>query len=473
VPAGVTLTIKPGAALHFAPYVAFIVRGRLVAEGSPTQTIRLTRRDEDTYWGRIVIDETYADNRMTYTEIAYMEGLFVQYSRIQLRHNTIHDLHGDGIAITGGDTIIQGNLVFNIDCPAPQVCEGIHVRQVSSDNPARVLDNHVHHTDDDCLDINEATVIAERNILHHCADKGISVGISHEHGQRFNLAETPPASATLINNLVYSNTYGIAVKDGSFAHVIHNTIVHNEEGLALYEAHDHPGYGLGRASVINTILWNNENAITFNPPIDPRTVLTITYSDIEVDGQPPWEGEGNLNIAPGFRGAGEPPGAVDFHLRDDSPLIDVGQDTGTAIDLDRSPRLIGAAPDIGAYEVQAAQFLLMAWPGDRQIYLTWYTASNDTALASFAISYTLAPQGTMSIVPPSIVITALPTTTRAYTLTNLHNGIWYIVQVEARDAQENILRRSNIVTVMPADQYIYLPIVQRHVVHMKTSNVAP
>lgn len=42
----------------------------------------------------------------------------------------------------------------------------------------------------------------------------------------------------------------------------------------------------------------------------------------------------------------------DFHLKDKSPAIDKGIDTGLSFDLDGRPRAVGGAPDLGCYERQ-------------------------------------------------------------------------------------------------------------------------
>jgi hypothetical protein len=69
-------------------------------------------------------------------------------------------------------------------------------------------------------------------------------------------------------------------------------------------------------------------------------------------------GFGNLNVPPGFVDAG----AGDFHLRHDSPLLDMGDDIipPGSTDLDDRPRVVdsdgsgGPRADIGAYEYQRA-----------------------------------------------------------------------------------------------------------------------
>jgi spore coat protein CotH len=449
VPSGITLTIEPAVEVRFAPGVALRVYGRLLAEGTPTQTIRFTRRDPGTYWSRIVIVNSQADNRIGYAELEYMEGFYAQNSRVYLHHNSFHDLGRDALVSEGGQAIIQGNHIYNVSCS--DACEGIQIRNTPSHLTALVEDNHVHHIKDDCLDVNSSYVVVMRNRFHHCGDKGISVGLPHQHASALRpltLFATPPASATIVNTLIYSASTGIAVKDGAFAHIIHTTIVGNREGLLLDESWDHPGAGGGQARVVNTIIWDNKYPVRLDLQATPPATATIIHSDV----QGGWDGEGNLNVAPGFMGA------EDFHLRFDSPLVDAGRDEGITTDLDGHPRPLWGAPDMGAYEVQSPFVRLRARPGNRSIRLQWEVAGNNPALAGFAISTTVEAGAATAILPG--LITGIPTTTRSYTLTGLTNEVWYTVSVEAMDMLDNMLERSNQVTVRPTEGYtVYLPLV--------------
>jgi hypothetical protein len=472
VAAGVTLTIEPGVELYFAHKASLIVYGHLLAEGTPTQKILFTRRDEGTYWGTIAIIGSYADNRITHAVIEYtQEGLsnprsdgvtavdsrlmladsVLRYTRsssgvnsywhsiLQVLRNEIHDIQGDAVRVNGGEVVIQGNHIYNARFGIYSH-EGIAVLNMPPDSPALVADNHIHDVSDDCLDVNDSWVVVERNRVYNCPDKGISIGTAHQ---------VPPGtratSATVVNNLVYSSAIGIAVKDSAVARLVHNTIVDNaDDGLALYETER--GYGGGDATVVNTILWGNGQSIRR----DAISTVTVAYSDVE--GETPWSGDGNLNVDPVFRAPG------DYHLDVGSPVINGGRDEGVVTDLDRNPRLVGIAPDIGAYELQSL-IGLSAWPGDRKIHLVWWLAGHDPFVASFAISVTISPQGTVSY--PSALITGLPTTTLAYTLTDLVNYFWHTVAVEGWDAKDSLLMRSNAVTVMPTDIAVYLPLTVR------------
>jgi hypothetical protein len=472
VPAGITLTIEPGVELYFAPGASLIVYGRLWAEGTLEHGILFTRRDEGTYWGTIAIIDSYADNRIAYAVIEYTrEGLsnprsdgvtavdsrltladsvlrFTEsssgvnsywHSILQVLRNEIHDIQGDAVRVNGGQVVIQGNHVYNARYGIYSH-EGIAVLNMPPDSPALVADNHIHDVSDDCLDVNDSWVVIERNRIYNCPDKGISIGTAHQ---------VPPGtkatSATVVNNLVYSSAIGIAVKDSAVARLVHNTIADNEtEGLALYEVDS--GYGGGHATVVNTILWDNGQSIG----LDALSTVTVTHSDVE--GKVPWSGERNLNADPSFGAPG------DYHLGAGSPAVDAGREEGVIIDLDGHSRLVGTAPDMGAYELQSF-IRLSAWPADEKIHLAWWLAGHDPLLSSFSISVTVSPHGTIGY--SSTLVTGLPTTTQAYTLTGLANYVRYTATVEGRDANGGLLMRSNGVTVMPTDIYVYLPLTLR------------
>ncbi|MBN1488237.1 MAG: right-handed parallel beta-helix repeat-containing protein, partial [Anaerolineae bacterium] len=293
----------------------------------------------------------------------------------------------------------------------------------------------------------DSTVIMERNIIHGCGDKGISIGTNPTFPPG-----TRPASVTVVNTLVYSSYYGIAVKDSAIAHITHCTLSNNVYGLALYEAPDHPGLGGGQAKVINTIVWDNvKHDIYLNLENNPPPSITVSHSDIAGG----WPGQDNLNIKPEFKGQ------VNYHLEDDSPLINMGATIAITQDLEGNPRSIDGRPDIGAYEVQTPTFPLYARAEDRRIDLNWQIPYTLSELHSFAIVYTLSPPGSLSVILPA-TITGIPATDRAYVLTETINYAWYTFYVEAQDMENRALRRSPTVTAFPSDRRIYLPTILKY-----------
>ncbi len=470
VPVGVTLTVEPGTELYFAPNASLIVYGRLLAEGTPTQTILFTRRDAGSYWGAIALLYSSADNRITHAIIEYTSKLEGDVPRshgvtaygstltvadsvlrytggkdgagvvtgmgatLYLLRNEIHDIGGDAVHPTGGVAVIQGNHIYNARWGA-YYYEGIEISQMS-ETPALVLDNHIHDVSDDCLDVNDAWVVIERNRLHHCADKGISIGSAG------SLPGTRPLSATVVNNLVYASAIGVAVKDSAVARLAHNTLAGNGVGLTLYQ--DHAGYGGGDATVLNSIVWDNAQAID----LDGLSTLSVTYSDI----QGGWMGTGNLDVDPLFQDTL----SGDYHLAYGSPAVDAGLEAGVRTDLEGRRRPLGRAPDLGAFE-RASHLALSAWPGDAQVHLAWWGDTQNPALSSFAISFTVRPPGG-SAVYMARPITGVPTTTHRYTLTHLNNYAWYTIVVQGWDKSGDWFMRSNPVSVMPTDLYLYLPL---------------
>jgi hypothetical protein len=155
-------------------------------------------------------------------------------------------------------------------------------------------------------------------------------------------------ASTLINSVFDRNRAGqdggglfvsSSPGDGSATVVLHNTFSRNETGHswgAIAIATE------GRATVTNSIFWDNGGSEIGGPGS-----VSMTYSDVR-GGFP---GTGNIDADPRFAGAP----AGNFHLSPGSPCRDAGINTGSlpATDLDGNPRIQGAAPDMGAYELPA------------------------------------------------------------------------------------------------------------------------
>jgi hypothetical protein len=216
----------------------------------------------------------------------------------------------------------------------------------------------------------------------------------------------------------------------------------------------------------------------------------------------------NLEVAPGFKDEG----SYDFTLKNTSSMIDAGDflawvvssgsgttlqvddaryfhdgfgiegmagdliqlegQTGTAtiVDIDYSSHTLtldrplawsagqgvslaywGTAPDIGAYE-QVPELELSGAPGDKTIRLDWTVNITPPVTSTWQIGYA-SETGTVLLPPISI-----PTSTvRSHTLTGLTNNIWYTVTLSAMVDATSIM--SDTVTVMPADRFVYLPLV--------------
>jgi len=370
VPAGVTLTIEPGATLQFHTdrYLRVDEGGRLLAEGTEAQPIVFTR-EGSSYWGGILLYRTQADNRISHAVIEYTReviqtprthGVSAYGSRVTIadsviRHtdrsvavqsypssnysptihllrNEIYDIQSDAVHVTGGYAYIQGNYIHDVQYGVYPL-EGIEVSHMNILTPALLLDNHIHDVSDDCMDLNYSSAIIERNELHHCGDKGISIG--------------HPSSTTLVNNLIYGcmgskhdpySGTGIAVKDSAVSRIVNNTVTDNRHGIYLYEGHEEQGGGI--ATLVNCIVWDNQDS---SLKLDALSTITVTYSDIEEG----WPGEGNISTDPLFR---TPQSGV-YRLLEDSPCVDAGTGDGAPDeDIRGIHRPHGEGYDMGAHE---------------------------------------------------------------------------------------------------------------------------
>jgi len=369
----ITLTVEPGATLRFdAGRLMRVEDGaRLWIHGTAEQPAVLTAAEGQT-WGGILLWSTRSDNLIEHAVIEHVHEVLLNPrthgvtafasditirdsvlrhmrhsvavtadygSTLYLLRNEIYDIGTDAVHATGGVAVIQGNhihdsyydLSFN---PAPP--EGIEISRIGDDAgeaPAYLLDNRIHDITDDCLDLNDSSAVIERNIVHDCGDKGISMGGA--------------ISGTLTNNLVYEcrandndparTGFGIALKDGATAFLAHNTLVSNTHGLGLYEMH--AGAGGATATVVNSIIWgNDENVVSRD-----GSSLTVSYSNLPGG----WPGEGNRDADPLFRS----PLARNYRLQKESPCIDTAAPAGApSLDANRVARPQGAGYDRGAFE---------------------------------------------------------------------------------------------------------------------------
>lgn len=106
-------------------------------------------------------------------------------------------------------------------------------------------------------------------------------------------------------------------------------------------------------TVVNSIFWGNY-AGTEGSQIYAQgagSPLAVTSSDVAGG----WSGSGNINATPGFLDAGllanpGPNTLGDFRLEPGSPCLDVGEDTGVALDRWGDPAPQGGGRDVGADE---------------------------------------------------------------------------------------------------------------------------
>ena len=191
---------------------------------------------------------------------------------------------------------------------------------------------------------------ASPTISHCCIVANEGVGVKLWDKSHLTISDCVIAGNGAAGIEMWADTSGRFVKF-NYATVTNCTIVGNYE---------HGIYG-GYPAVTNCIVYHNGRA-SGSVQIDTRGP-TVTYSNVEGS----YEGTGNIDgqpcfVAPGYWDeATEPDGAWvagDYHLRWDSPCVDVGDPDfagAQMCDVDGEPRVIGERVDMGCDEVGPKQ----------------------------------------------------------------------------------------------------------------------
>ncbi|MBN2092987.1 T9SS type A sorting domain-containing protein [candidate division KSB1 bacterium] len=188
--------------------------------------------------------------------------------------------------------------------------------------------------------INQAlSLIIEGNIIHNNAVKR---GYGYGGGVLIGEYSYPK----VINNIIEGNSASVGgglIIAKSTADLINNTVINNQ-------ATNGGGINVRMSSkvyLMNTIVWGNQASTYAGIQLESGNTAQAACCDI----QGGWTGTGNINLDPKL--------VVDS-LLSDSPCIDAGiesHDFGNSvvcicppIDINGRPRLLGAHPDIGAWE---------------------------------------------------------------------------------------------------------------------------
>jgi hypothetical protein len=126
----------------------------------------------------------------------------------------------------------------------------------------------------------------------------------------------------------------------------------------------------------------------------------------------------------------------------------------------------GSAPDLGAYEIDAPlphygprpvdeppTLTLHAAPANQAIHLNWTFSGNLPPTSTWQIGY---QSQTGTLYPP---FTGITSPTRAFTLSDLGNYVWYTVTLNAMLGSTPWL--TDTARAMPTGIFVYLPAVPR------------
>jgi parallel beta-helix repeat protein len=280
-------------------------------------TVRNCRLGHNGRWGILTgyVDDFTAEGNEAHHSVAE-HGIYVSNScdRPIVRNNVVYSNHANGLhfngdaEIGGGDGLIQNALV-----------EGNVIYDNGSGGGSGIN-----------MDGGQNGVI-RNNLLYGNHSSGISLyRIDGAAGAKNNL---------IINNTIVQASdarWAINIRDASTGNTVRNNILwnaHPSRGVIAIDASSRSGFSSDYNSVMSR----------FSSDGDSTVISLATWQGLGYDTHSFVATPADNFVTPGS----------DFHLLSTSPAVDAGTSSNApATDLDGEPRPVGAAVDMGAYELQ-------------------------------------------------------------------------------------------------------------------------
>ena len=345
VPSGVTLTIEAGTSVEFNRGAGLTVEGRLIANGTPSQRIFLSRNGRETIrWGGLKFSGAQQTNQVHHVTIewsvsptittanstlsmiglrwsgAFDSYIFSDHSSILLKDSRLPNANGgefiNGSKVPeGGFWILEGN-EFGTTASGGDIVDFSGGRR--PDSMLQIVNNVFHAGPDDGLDLDGADALVDGNVFMNFRKSNSGTGDAHAIST--GVYEGRISDLTIVRNLFVDNEHALLMKEGAVALVENNTFVRSSLGtvnFAEIERRTFPPDGLVmRWNIVSDspLFRSLDVARALNPNLVPIFEQSLIFPN--VDGVP----DGNLLQDPRFL---DP--IFDFHLRPDSPAIGRGE----------------------------------------------------------------------------------------------------------------------------------------------------
>ncbi|RIK83172.1 MAG: hypothetical protein DCC68_04345 [Planctomycetota bacterium] len=359
VPAGVTLTIEPGASVYFDAGTQLTINGRLVAEGTKYNQIRFTRTPNTTAnWDGIQFANTMQDNRLSWAVVEWsspttggnqgMVGLSAsnltidhiyfdhaerrrvrsQNSSLIVRNSIFADIFGPGVApstdnlsehIWGGGIPAGGHWVVENNYFGRGKGHNDAIDFDSSLDPsgpvAQILNNFFAGGGDDATDMLGYVHIEGNTFVHNHKDEyNLDPGQSNVHS-------SSSGNYSVVRNIYYDVDHVTLTKENAFTTFANNTVITADFSAIYFDlAGQTSGPGLG-ASVGGSIFADLSNEGLF-AEIIASTQLALNRSIVPAGDPALGMGLGTGNV--GGDAHLTDPANLDFRLRPGSPAIGTG-----------------------------------------------------------------------------------------------------------------------------------------------------
>ena len=404
----VTLTIEPGVEVLFPSDASLIIEGKLHAEGSAMEPIRFgLNPDDESPWGHIKFQEStgpnlirhaiveaasdgdhpvhdraaiavwFSDLTLDHVELInnYSNPVYSEYGNVVLTNSTLHsDITGDLINVRHGSGFIDSCTFIGNDAPDT---DAIDYDQVVGGSILHCTIHSFHGENSDGIDLGEESesILIEGGVIHHCTDKGVSIGQA--------------SNATIRNMTIAHCALGVALKDQGAADLDHITFYGNQTAVSAYEKN--VGRGGGWGTVQNTLLSNSSDAPLTSDSLSSLLVMqSICDTDSLEDPEVNWAN-------PLFTD----PDGFDFTLLENSPALGAandGLDLGTLNHWPSSQRNVEIV-EIGyaGIENPNKEWIRLFNPSDESVDVTGYTLS-DAIQWTLAEAFVLEPGASLWVV---------------------------------------------------------------------------
>jgi hypothetical protein len=404
IKSNVTVRVAAGARVLLGTAATLVVNGRILAEGTEAQRIYFTRANTGQRWKGIRLIKAqessfvncvfeYADCAGTHLDYYdndcnaatpppnrnYHEAIVAIASKVTFDRCTFQNLpdggstaEGDAIAIISDDPQNTGEASANFfKCDFVGIGQGIHTRF----SYVLVEDCFFtgHHGDNDDIDLYGESIpppmIRFNRFINPAHDDAINptrcsaiiIGNFLTGGDDHGIVLRDKCQPIVMHNFISNFAAGgISVQNQCDALIANNAIVNCGRGIRLFDHTDRWGApyclspGSGRATVVNTIIWDCGESLTLtdSPWTGNRgSHVTVAYSNLEptatvsANSTLTW-GPGILNEFPQLE--------TNLNLKATSPMIDAGTyEFGTRFKVTEALDGNGdgvAAPDIGAHD---------------------------------------------------------------------------------------------------------------------------
>ncbi len=335
VPAGVTLTIQPGTTVYFAAGAGLTVSGtgRLLAEGTTTQRIRLTREPAAAgTWLNLQFLDTMTESRLVHVDLEYagnsrcvraLNAIIllddVRFANSAVQYVTLDDssfiirncvfpttagvelIHGLGLPTTGHG-IFEGNF-FGGTTGLNDIIDFTGGKRPNA--ILQILNNVFSAGSDDCLDLDGTDAHVEGNIFMHTHQTVSVVDSSSAVSGGANAGV--PSHVVIARNWFHDVDHLALAKENNFYTLINNTALKLRWAGVLFDEPGRRSEGVtpGRGAYLDgNVIWdapaNFENAYV-NDPLWGTLDVTVNRSILPASDLIN-NGVGNLHLDPRLAG---------------------------------------------------------------------------------------------------------------------------------------------------------------------------